>query len=170
MSEEMKEEERKAMMNTLVECKVLLKEHGELIRKLPTGQSPVIKEFAKRMEELENNTKEEGANLVVVSKNIEGTGKYLWDSVKKVEKIQTGFEDFSEASRRRFEDFATSSERRFYEFVQENFQAMTLMQKLCKDLKVEILNFQESQTNTLIGIIVGLFLLLGAFAVWLFIH
>ena len=112
------------------------------------------------MEELENNTKEEAMRLEVVSKNIEGMGKFLWDSTKKVEKIQTDLDAFTTASRKVFDAFAAASRREFETFVQENFEAMARMQKLCNDLGDEIQRFQDSGRIGFIAVIVTLVLVI----------
>ena len=131
-SSSMTEEQIKAMMNTLVGHGVMLKELSEQIRKLPVGQSPAVKEFSTRMEELENNTKEEAMRLEKVSKDLEGTGKFLWDTAKRVEKIQTSIDDFVKVSRADFDAF-----------VQKNLLVMSVMQSLRNDLKNHIQFFEE---------------------------
>jgi hypothetical protein len=161
MSSSIMEEQDKAIANTLVECKVMLKEQGELIRKLLVGQSPVIKEFSKRMEELENNTKEEAMHLEVVSRNFEEGGKFVWNTATKVEKIQADLNGFTATSRQEFDAFRTEMRREFNAFVNRNFEAMTLMQELFGKLKREIMVSRNSEILTLKWIIFGLFVLFG---------
>ena len=121
----------KAMTNTMVGFGTDLKAFGEQLRK-PPDQSPVVKEFSRRMEELENNTREEAMRLEKVSKDIEGTGKYLWETAKKVEKIQTGFDEFGKAFRAEFDAFVVRSTL-----------SASVMQMLREDLKDHLQFFEE---------------------------
>ena len=158
MNEGSNQEMEKSMMNTMVECKSMINTAIELIRKLP-GQGS----YAKRMEELENNTKEEAMRLEEVSKNLEATGKFLWDTAKKVEKIQTDFDDFVKEFRAVFDAF-----------VIKNSISTTAIEFLRIELKDHIQFFQEPRKKEVeythliadsIWVVIGLLFIIGVLCV-----
>jgi hypothetical protein len=94
----------KSLTNTVAGQGAELKAYGELVRNMP-AQNPVVKDLAKRMEELEINAQESLRRLEEMTKNFEAACKYIWDTAKTVEKIRSDFDAFMQKMRSDFDRF-----------------------------------------------------------------
>jgi hypothetical protein len=94
----------KSLTNTVTGQGAELKAYGELIKNMP-AHNPVVKEFAKRMEELEFNVQDILRRLEEMIRNFEAGCKLIWDTAKSNEKIRRDFDAFMQKMRSDFDRF-----------------------------------------------------------------